>query len=46
MMGITAAAKMLTSPATLYQIATAEIVSPLNKARYAINLSANVIFID
>ena len=44
--GITAAANMLTSPATLYQIATADIVNPLNNARYAINLSANVIFIS
>jgi hypothetical protein len=27
-------------------MATADIVNPLNNARYAINLSANVIFID
>jgi hypothetical protein len=44
--GVTAAAKILTSPATEYQMATADMVNPLSNARYAINLSANVIFID
>ena len=32
MMGITAAAKILTSPATLYQMATADMVNPLSNA--------------
>jgi hypothetical protein len=45
-MGITAAAKIETRPATLYQIATADIVSPLRRANQAMILSLRFIFIE
>ena len=44
--GITAAAKILTSPATLYQMATADMVSPLSRANQAMILSLRFIFIE
>jgi hypothetical protein len=44
--GITAAAKIDTRPATLYQMATADIVNPLSNASQAIILSLKVIFIE
>jgi hypothetical protein len=46
MIGITAAAKILTSPATLYQMATADMVNPLSNASQAIILSLKFIFIE
>jgi hypothetical protein len=46
MMGITAAAKILTNPATLYQMATADMVNPLSSASQAIILSLKFIFIE
>jgi hypothetical protein len=46
MIGTTAAAKILTSPATLYQMATAEMVNPLSSASQAIILSLKFIFIE
>jgi hypothetical protein len=39
MIGITAAENIAISPATLYQIATADTVNPLSKVDQAINLS-------
>jgi hypothetical protein len=46
MIGITAAAKILTRPATLYQMATADIVNPLSRASQAMILSLRFIFIE
>jgi hypothetical protein len=44
--GIIAAAKIDTRPATLYQMATADMVNPLSKASQAIILSLKFIFIE
>jgi hypothetical protein len=46
MIGTTAAAKILTRPATLYQMATADIVNPLKRASQAMILSLKVVFIE
>jgi hypothetical protein len=46
MIGITAAAKILTSPATLYQMATADMVNPLSNASQAMILSLKFIFMN
>jgi hypothetical protein len=43
--GTAAAAKIATNPATEYQMATADMINPLNNVMYAIILSANVNFI-
>jgi hypothetical protein len=45
-MGTTAAAKILTRPATLYQMATADMVNPLNNANQAMILSLKFIFMN